>query len=29
MALLSPSILSADFCALGRDVDRVIQAAPI
>ncbi len=26
MALLSPSILSADFCALGRDVDRVIQA---
>ncbi len=26
MALLSPSILSADFCALGRDVDRVMQA---
>lgn len=26
MALLSPSILSADFCELGRDVDRVIQA---
>ena len=26
MALLSPSILSADFCQLGRDVDRVVQA---
>ena len=26
MALLSPSILSADFCHLGRDVDRVLQA---
>lgn len=26
MALLAPSILSADFCALGRDVQRVMQA---
>ena len=26
MALLSPSILSAHFCHLGRDVDRVLQA---
>ena len=26
MAKLAPSILSADFCSLGRDVDRVVRA---